>query len=133
MTQPKAAEADARISKLEERITHMELYIAERVPGFEQTARRVGELAAAFGAANDRLRDLEARVDTLAQAEPPDTAELEGRIEELSKRLARVETAGNRRGRLSSRLADIGSKLDQLEGGTDDAVNGVPTVPVDPS
>ena len=133
MTQPKAAEADARISKLEERITHMELYIAERVPGFEQTARRVGELAAAFGAADGRLRDLGARVDTLAQAEPPVTAELEGRIEELSKRLARVETAGNRRGRLSSRLADIESKLDQLEGGTDGAVNGVPTVPVDPS
>jgi chromosome segregation ATPase len=114
VSQPREA-SEARLSELERRMTYMELQFAQKVPEFQATGVRVAELSSAFQAANVRLRTLELAIEALQAAEPPDVSTLLARLADIETRLSSVERSGNRRGRLSSRLASIEEKLDRLD------------------
>lgn len=127
MTQPKAAEAtEARLGELERRMTAVEQGLAKAIETFSPVGGRVAELSSAFQAANARLRTLELAIEALQNAEPPDVSALLARLTDIETRLGSVERSGNRRGRLSSRLAGIEAALERIEGGgTDDTEPGV--------
>lgn len=126
MTQPKAA-AEERLAALEARVTQMEGKLTAAIADFSPVAARLAELSSAFQAANVRLRTIEQAVEALQNAEPPDFSAVLARVEEIASRLLNVERAGNRRGRLSSRLAEIESKIEKIEGGEADGAE--PRVP----
>lgn len=113
----------AAVASLTARVTGIETMLAEKVPGFEQVGGRVAELSTAFQEANRNLADLASRVAALAEREPAPAeqrmAAIEQALSEQSARISKVEAAGTRRGRLSSRLAGIEATLERIEqGGT---------------
>jgi uncharacterized coiled-coil protein SlyX len=108
------------VAALAVRITALEQTLATKMPGFEAVGGRVSELSTAFQAANARLSTLEAAlIDLQAMPAPSDEAleAIGARVDALAERVTAVENTRARGGRLSSRLASIETKLDQLTGG----------------
>ncbi len=113
--------AEGRFAAGETRLTKLEQGLAKAYEDFTPTAQRVGELSAAAVSFNERLTAIETRLVEMGEAAPPPGEErmaaMEAALAAVSARVAKVENGGQRRGRLSARLAGIEATLERIEAG----------------
>jgi hypothetical protein len=99
------------------RITALEGQLQQAIDGVTPTVTRVEELSGAAVAFNERLNSAEQKLaEWLAQNPAGDEriTALQEAVTALATRLTTVEQTRARGGRLSNRLANIESKLDQI-------------------
>lgn len=112
------AQAEARFAAGEQRLTEVTQVLGDLVTGSAATSIRLGELVAAAQGFASRMAAVEEHVKTdTPSADEARIAALEATVEHNVTRLEALETTRARGGRLSSRLAAIETKLDQVIGG----------------